>query len=64
MKKYYCVLSLTCTDGRASAAITDTVTAHKKPKDIRFGAGKIVVRTEWFESLEEAEHTVRETVVA
>ncbi len=62
MKTYYCVLSLICIDGRTSAAITDFASTSGKPKSICFGAGMIIVRTDWFESRKEAEKAVRETI--
>ncbi len=64
MKKYYCVLSIVYNDGRAEAAIVDTATAAQKPNNICAGADRVIVRLDWFESYEEAEKAVRETVAA
>ncbi len=60
MQKYYCVLSLTCADGRTEAAITDAVIAPEKPKNTHICAGRVIIHMEWFESLQEAEETVKE----
>ncbi len=61
-KTYYCVLSLTCIDGRTAAAITNFACVSIKPKITCLGAGTIIVRTDWFESREEAEKAVEEII--
>ncbi|RHN01509.1 hypothetical protein [Dielma fastidiosa] len=60
--KYYAVVSCYYGDGKVSANMVDTVEADKKPKNSCTGSQYCDSYVNWFDSVEEAEEFVKQTL--
>jgi hypothetical protein len=60
VKTYYCVTTTIYDNGRAAAAITDTIEADAKPESRFTETRSRDIYTDYFESLKEAKQFVKE----
>lgn len=64
MKTYYCVTSKFDDKGNGWAGITNKVEADEKPESTFKSTTRADIYTDWFDSYDEAEEFVRDSVKA